>query len=83
MAQGEQTGCKVRDAVERLRTQPTIDPDDWAAINGVDRNTAYKELAAGKVEGAYRVGSLYRIPSAPWRLKLGLHAPAELAAEAA
>ena len=79
MARAERTGRKLGDAIERLFTQPTITVDDWAALNDVSRNTAYAEASAGKIEGAYKVGALYRITSATWRVKLGLKAPAAVA----
>ena len=75
MARAEKTGRKLGDAMERLFAQPTITVDDWAALNDVSRNTAYAEASAGKIEGAYKVGALYRITSATWRDKLGLKAP--------
>jgi hypothetical protein len=75
MARAEKTGRKLGDAMERLFSQPTITVDDWAALNDVSRNTAYAEAAADKIEGAYKIGSLYRIKSATWRDKLGLKAP--------
>lgn len=51
---------------------PAITLGDWAALNRVNRNTAARAVAAGEVEGAYRVGGLTRIASAPWRARLGL-----------
>lgn len=81
MARAERTGRKLGDAIDRLFAQPTITIDDWAALNDVSRNTAYAEAAAGKIEGAYKVGALYRIKSATWRNKLELQAPAVAAVE--
>ena len=76
MGRTDKTGRKLGDAIDRLFAQPTITIDDWAALNDVSRNTAYAEAAAGKIEGAYKIGALYRIKSATWRDKLGLKAPA-------
>ena len=76
MAYVDKTGCKLGDAMKRLLTHPTITIEEWAALNNVSRNTAYAEAAADKIEGAYKIGSLYRIKSVTWRDKLGLTAPA-------
>lgn len=68
------------EAMERLRRNPWITVDDWAVIHGVNRNTAFKEVAAGKVPGSYRVGHQIRIPSALERQRLGLTENAQQAA---
>ncbi len=63
---------QVDEALSRLMEDPAITLGDWAALNRVNRNTAARAVAAGEVEGAYRVGGLTRIASAPWRARLGL-----------
>lgn len=67
-------------AMSRLMRNPWVTVDDWAAIHGVNRNTAFKEVNDGKVPGSYRVGHQIRIPSALERQRLGLAEPVQVAA---
>lgn len=65
------------EAMGRLMRNPWITVDDWSAIHGVSRNTGFKEVADGKVPGAYRAGHQIRIPSAPERQRLGIAVPTQ------
>ena len=64
--------CLMNDALEKLRTHPSMTLDDWAMLNNVGRNTAYKEAKEGRIEGLYRIGNQYRIATPPWRKRLGV-----------
>ena len=60
------------DATLAVLTSPTISVNQYAALMGVDRTTAYAAVKNGEVD-AIRVGSKrIRIPSAPLRRLLGL-----------
>lgn len=54
-----------------LRTQPTVSVDQYAALLGVDRSTAYDSVKTGIVP-SIRVGRRIRVPSEPVRRMLGL-----------
>ncbi len=75
MAQQSRKTPAPSEAMTRLLERPAISVSDWAVLNGVNRMTAAKAVAAGQVDGAYRVGGQTRIACAPWRAKFGF-APA-------
>ena len=63
---------KLDDALQELRTRPSMSLRAWATLNDININTAPKLAAKGEVEGIFRIGSQYRVPSLPWRRRLGL-----------
>ena len=69
--------------MNRLLLLPAIPIEDWAVLNSVNRDTAFKAFKAGKVEGAYRVGHQIRVASAPWRARFDLKPSALVQHEAA
>jgi excisionase family DNA binding protein len=59
------------DALHKVRTQPTISVDEYSAVIGVDRQTAYAAAKRGDIP-TVGVGRRVRVPSAPVRRLLGL-----------
>ncbi len=64
------------DALQEMKTKPTVSLSTWGAVVGAGRNTQYKLAAKGEIEGLIRVGNQYRVATAPWRKRLGLEAEA-------
>ncbi len=62
----------MRRALDVLKTEPSMTLDDWATLNKVGRNTAYREAAEGRIEGCYKIRGQYRISCAPWRRRFGI-----------
>lgn len=63
---------ELNEAINRLLLLPAISLEDWAVLNSVNRDTAFKAVKNDTVEGAYRVGHQIRVASAPWRARFGL-----------
>ncbi len=60
------------DALEELKTKPSVSLETWGKANRIGRNTQYKLAAKGQIEGLYKVGNQYRVASAPWRKRFGI-----------
>lgn len=90
--QSNRTGRKPstpisREAVElalyEVMTRPWVEVSTMQTVLGVSHQSAYREAQAGRF-GAFRVGNLYRVPTAPLREILHLQpVVAEPAHEAA
>jgi hypothetical protein len=60
---------------------PTLSPDEapailtaeeWAALNRCDVRVAREDFESGRVPGAYRVGSRWRVARDTWLASIGL-----------
>lgn len=60
-------------ALREVMTAPWVDVSTMATLLKIGLQSAYREAQAGRF-GAFRVGSLYRIPTGPLREALGLTA---------
>lgn len=69
-------------ALRELMNLPWIEVATLATVLRIGLAGAYREVAAGRF-GAFKVGNLYRVPTAPIREALGLPTtPSALATEA-
>lgn len=59
-------------AISALLAKPTISVCEYAAVMEISRGSAYQAANSGEVEGAFRIGKIFRIPTAPLRRRLGL-----------
>ncbi len=72
MARNHRKGPALDEAMAALVQRPALTLGEWAVLNHVNRNTAARAVAAGEVEGSYRVGGQVRIASVPWRARLNV-----------
>lgn len=78
MSEGAQTGISanvgngtMNEALRAVMTAPWVDVATMATVLDVGLAAAYKEARAGRF-GAFRIGSLYRVPTPELRKALGL-----------
>ena len=55
-----------------LLNKPTLTPEEYAEIYQISLWNVHDKLTKGEIEGAFKIGRLWRIASAPIRRKLCL-----------
>lgn len=58
--------------LEKILATATIKPELYAAVTNTDVMTVYGALRRGEIEGAFRMGRHWKIPTVPLLRKLGL-----------
>lgn len=79
MAKEDTSRMSMAEAVEIVRTQPLMEADAAQVFLKTSRNMLYRALREGSIAGI-RVGSKWRIPTAPYRAMLEPAAPRHEAA---